>query len=63
MFNLRSYDPDFVLVSAGFDAAIGHEHPIGKHLPYLINTIYMCIIIMIILLIRNYHMSRFGLVN
>lgn len=27
----RSFDPDFVLVSAGFDAAVGHEHPIGGY--------------------------------
>jgi hypothetical protein len=26
----RTFDPDFVLVSAGFDAAVGHDHPIGK---------------------------------
>ena len=25
----RCFNPDFVLVSAGFDAAIGHPHPIG----------------------------------
>ena len=24
------FQPDMVIVSAGFDAAIGHEHPIGK---------------------------------
>ena len=27
----REFDPDFVLVSAGFDAARGHEHPIGGY--------------------------------
>lgn len=27
----REFDPDFVLVSAGFDAAQGHEHPIGGY--------------------------------
>ncbi|XP_023329584.1 histone deacetylase 4-like [Eurytemora carolleeae] len=27
----RCYEPDFVLVSAGFDAAVGHEHPIGGY--------------------------------
>ena len=26
----HSFDPDMVLVSAGFDAAVGHPHPIGK---------------------------------
>ena len=26
----HSFDPDIILVSAGFDAAIGHPHPIGK---------------------------------
>ena len=25
----HSFDPDIVLVSAGFDAAVGHPHPIG----------------------------------
>ena len=27
----EQFDPDFVLVSAGFDAARGHEHPIGGY--------------------------------
>jgi len=27
----REFDPDFILVSAGFDAARGHEHPIGGY--------------------------------
>merc|ERR1719228_2412319 len=27
----RSFEPDFVLVSAGFDAARGHDHPIGGY--------------------------------
>jgi len=27
----REFDPDFVLVSAGFDAAQGHDHPIGGY--------------------------------
>ena len=27
----RCFEPDFVLVSAGFDAAVGHEHPIGLY--------------------------------
>ncbi len=27
----REFDPEFVLVSAGFDAARGHEHPIGGY--------------------------------
>lgn len=27
----RSFCPDFVLVSAGFDAAAGHDHPIGGY--------------------------------
>ena len=27
----KDFDPDFVLVSAGFDAARGHEHPIGGY--------------------------------
>ena len=31
----RSFDPDVVLVSAGFDAAVGHPHPIGG---YLVST-------------------------
>ena len=31
----RSFDPDIVLVSAGFDAALGHAHPIGG---YLVST-------------------------
>lgn len=31
----RSYAPDIVLVSAGFDAAAGHPHPIGG---YLVST-------------------------
>ena len=31
----RAYDPDIVLVSAGFDAAAGHAHPIGG---YLVST-------------------------
>ncbi|XP_059083212.1 histone deacetylase 4-like isoform X1 [Tigriopus californicus] len=31
----RSYDPDIVIVSAGFDAAIGHPHPIGG---YMVST-------------------------
>ena len=26
----HSFDPDIILVSAGFDAAIGHPHPIGN---------------------------------
>ena len=26
----HSFDPDIVLVSAGFDAAVGHPHPMGK---------------------------------
>ena len=32
----HSFDPDIILVSAGFDAAIGHPHPIGKNVacPY-----------------------------
>ena len=25
-----AFDPDMVIVSAGFDAAVGHDHPIGK---------------------------------
>lgn len=28
----HSFDPDIVLVSAGFDAAVGHPHPMGKYL-------------------------------
>lgn len=31
----RSFDPDIVLVSSGFDAAAGHPHPIGG---YLVST-------------------------
>ncbi len=31
----RAFDPDLVLVSAGFDAARGHPHPIGG---YLVST-------------------------
>lgn len=31
----RAFDPDIVLVSAGFDAALGHDHPIGG---YLVST-------------------------
>lgn len=31
----RSYDPDIIIVSAGFDAAIGHPHPIGG---YMVST-------------------------
>ena len=31
----RAFDPDVVLVSAGFDAAAGHPHPIGG---YLVST-------------------------
>lgn len=31
----RQFDPDIVLVSAGFDAATGHAHPIGG---YLVST-------------------------
>jgi len=31
----RSFDPDVVLVSAGFDAASGHPHPIGG---YVVST-------------------------
>ena len=27
----HSFDPDIILVSAGFDAAIGHPHPIGNY--------------------------------
>ena len=27
----RAFDPDIVLVSAGFDAALGHPHPIGGY--------------------------------
>ena len=27
----RDFAPDFVLVSAGFDAGVGHEHPIGGY--------------------------------
>ncbi len=27
----HSFDPDLVLVSAGFDAAVGHPHPIGGY--------------------------------
>ena len=27
----RAFDPDIVLVSAGFDAAYGHPHPIGGY--------------------------------
>ena len=27
----REFNPDFILVSAGFDAARGHEHPIGGY--------------------------------
>jgi hypothetical protein len=33
----RSFDPDFVLVSAGFDAAVGHDHPIGKQYSMLMS--------------------------
>ncbi len=31
----KSFNPDIVLVSAGFDAAVGHPHPIGG---YLVST-------------------------
>ena len=27
----RDFAPDMVLVSAGFDAGVGHEHPIGGY--------------------------------
>ena len=29
--NFRDFAPDIVLVSAGFDAGVGHEHPIGGY--------------------------------
>ena len=29
--HFRDFAPDIVLVSAGFDAGVGHEHPIGGY--------------------------------
>ena len=31
----KAFNPDMVLISAGFDAAVGHQHPIGG---YLVST-------------------------